>query len=168
MSYSYVKSVFPEFKYSNVYDTKLYDTAKLYDTKNTPLISVIPAEQNEMRGMDLKNNNIETFQNNQNYYNKPLINPFDNKPVDNKLVDNKPVDNKLVDIQNVDIQNVEVDASGHSQYTQHILECANCKQVLLKQFNIESDRIKNEEIMELVSFIMFGLFILLLIDNIKK
>ena len=25
MSYSYVKTVFPDFKYSNVYDTKLYE-----------------------------------------------------------------------------------------------------------------------------------------------
>lgn len=53
-------------------------------------------------------------------------------------------------------------------YTKHILECSKCKNIIIKQFGIESDKIRNEEIMELISYFIFALFILLLIDSLKK
>jgi hypothetical protein len=53
-------------------------------------------------------------------------------------------------------------------YTKHILECSKCKNIIMKQFGIESDKIRNEEIMELISYFIFALFILLLIDSLKK
>jgi len=34
MSYSYVNSVFPDFKYSNVYDTKLYENLNVSQHDN--------------------------------------------------------------------------------------------------------------------------------------
>ena len=58
--------------------------------------------------------------------------------------------------------------NSHEVYTKHILECEQCKQLLLKQFNIETERIRNEEILELITFLIFGLFILLLLDGFKK
>jgi len=53
-------------------------------------------------------------------------------------------------------------------YTKHVLDCNKCKGMILKQFNIENDRIRNEEILELISYIMFGILILLIIDYIKR
>ena len=53
-------------------------------------------------------------------------------------------------------------------YVKHILECNKCKSVAMKQLGIESDKVRNEEIMEVVSYIVFGLFILLLIDSLKS
>jgi hypothetical protein len=38
----------------------------------------------------------------------------------------------------------------------------------MKQWNIDNNRIQNEEIMELVTYIVFGIFILLLIDILKN
>ena len=38
----------------------------------------------------------------------------------------------------------------------------------MKQLGIETDRIRNEEIMEIISYILFGLFILILIDYLKN
>lgn len=53
-------------------------------------------------------------------------------------------------------------------YIRHISECGRCKAILLKQFGIETDRIRTEEILELISYIIFGLFILLLLDYLKR
>lgn len=53
-------------------------------------------------------------------------------------------------------------------YIKHISECGRCKAILLKQFGIETDRIRTEEILELISYIIFGLFILLLLDYLKR
>lgn len=152
MSYSYVKSVFPDFKYSNVYDTKLYDTS-IYDKPST---DIIPAEQttnvfakvNEIT----KENNKENFQNNLKFYNTSHT---------SLVPDNKE------NFQNNNSTN-NLKETNHLEYTKHILECEECKQIIMKQLNIDNDRIRSEEIMELISFIMFGVFILLLLDNIKK
>lgn len=146
MSYSYVKTVFPDFKYSNVYDTKLYET-KLDNNNSGKNIYPVPADQNEMIGAEIKQEpKIETFQNNQKFYNIPI-------PSLPESQSEEKFDNATM---------------SHLDYTKHILECPSCKQVLMKQFNIETDRLKNEEIMELISFIMFGIFILLLLDSLKK
>jgi DNA replicative helicase MCM subunit Mcm2 (Cdc46/Mcm family) len=161
MSYSYVKSVFPEFKYSNVYDTKLYDES-LNKTVASTNKEILPAEQNGYAEVELnkiekiENQNIETFQNNLKFYNKPR----DMKPYKEEFETNVANVANVTNFTNVD--------SNHSEYIKHILGCASCKEILMKQFNIESDRVKNEEIMELISFIMIGIFVLLLIDNLKK
>jgi hypothetical protein len=142
MSYSYVKSVFPDFKYSNVYDAKLYETKpSLNENENENMVR--PAEQNEGTFVEIKekDKNIEQFQNNLKFYNTP-----------------HPMEEKFDNLKE----------TNHSEYTKHILECESCKQLIMKQLNIENDRLKSEEIMELISFIMLGIFILLLLDSIKK
>ena len=53
------------------------------------------------------------------------------------------------------------------RYVKHVIECNRCKMMAMKTFGIETDRIRNEEIMELISYILFGLFILMLIDSGK-
>lgn len=54
------------------------------------------------------------------------------------------------------------------EYLKHITECSACKNMMIKQFNIDNDRIRTEETMELLSFIVFGVFILLLVDSLKR
>lgn len=130
MSYSYVTSVFPNFKYSNVYNTKLYESVELKDTAST-----IPAWDNEQNSTLAKVEQTKTQE-----------------------------INILAKSGNVE-EFQESEPQIHLEYTKHILSCASCKQVLIKQFNIDNDRIKNEEIMELISFIMFGIFILILLDG---
>jgi hypothetical protein len=53
-------------------------------------------------------------------------------------------------------------------YIRHVLGCHKCRSIITKQWNIDNDRIRNEEIMELVTYIIFGIFILLLIDILKS
>lgn len=191
MSYSYVKTVFPDFKYSNVYNTKLYDTN---DTNDKNTLKIIPAEQHNNAFAELnegKKSNIETFENNLKFFNIPLDptknninNTNDNllsNPV-NAVHTGNPVNtgNAVNPVNAVNAVNPVNAVSNnmnslrsengdgtHIEYTTHILECSSCKQLLMKQLNIDNDRIKSEEIMELISFMMFGVFILLLLDNIR-
>lgn len=162
MSYSYVKTVFPDFKYVNVYDTKVYENLSVsnFDKKlfepaepvnDFSFISTPENVKDKVNNRDPPK--IETFQNNQNYYNIPL-------PTNNIAINNNKIHKESFEQDSI--------KNDHLEYTKHILECAKCKELLLKQFNIESDRIRNEEIMELISFMIFGLFILLLIDSYKK
>jgi len=164
MSYSYVKTVFPDFKYSNVYDTKLYENlnvsqsqrdtklfapADLDINKSYSSIEILEPPKRESR----ENSKIETFQDNQKFFNPPL--PSNNIPVDNNIIKKEKFD--------------ETKPQGHhTEYTTHILECGPCKELLMKQFGLENERIRNEEIMELISYLIFGLFILLLIDTYSK
>lgn len=159
MSYSYVKTVFPEFKYSNVYDTKLYDNLNVSQYDNRLFE---PAESDMSRTYaDItlaspeppkKESRIETFQDNQRFYTPPL--PEVNIPVNNNRINRERFD--------------EEPSQKHLEYTKHVLECPSCKEMLMKQFNLENERIRNEEIMELISYLIFGLFILLLIDTYAK
>lgn len=165
MSYSYVKSVFPDFKYSNVYDTKLYENLNVsqHDTRifepadldiNKSYSSIeIVEPSNQQPKESPKKSKIETFQDNQKFFNPPL--PLNNIPIDNNIIKKENFDS-------------ETKSQGHQEYTKHILECEPCKELLMKQFGLENERIRNEEIMELISYLIFGLFILLLIDTYAK
>lgn len=158
MSYSYVKTVFPDFKYSNVYDTKLYDNLnvsqydnRLFEPVDTD-ISRNYADITLAQEQPKKESRIETFQDNQKFYTPPL--PASNIPINNNRINREKFDDEP--------------SQKHLEYTKHVLECPSCKEMLMKQFNLENERIRNEEIMELISYLIFGLFILLLIDTYAK
>ena len=52
---------------------------------------------------------------------------------------------------------------------QHITQCAQCKEMLYKNFNYEHKKNNyNEEIFELVSYCIFAMFILLLLEKLHK
>jgi hypothetical protein len=188
-NYSYIKTVFPKFEHSKVYNDKLYSdlsitpvvppqsfTPPQQDVKVTP----VPIEQQqhiELSNYDYKNGaiikplftpvetKIETFSEESSrsgnsgleYYNKPIINnniPYYSSP--------------LVSVKQNVPETFRNEHSSCSSYMKHISHCEDCRMVMMKQFNIESDRIRNEELMELISYIMFGIFILLLFDQLKK
>lgn len=162
MSYSYVKTVFPDFKYSNVYDTKLYENLNV-SQRDTKLFEPADLDINKSysnieilelpKELPIENSKIETFQDNQKFFTPPLPN---NIPIDNNIIKKERFDG-------------ETKSQGHhTEYTTHILECSPCKELLMKQFGLENERIRNEEIMELISYLIFGLFILLLIDTYSK
>ena len=122
-------------------------------------------------------------QNNNTYYNKPLpanlINSNNSNTLnsDNVLINKTqlinefsskqiPTNYKELDLHKESFSQSE--QNSHETYTKHVLECDQCKELLLKQFNIETDRIRNQEILELITFLIFGLFILLLLDGLKQ
>ena len=172
MSYSYLKNVFPKFEDSTkVYNSSLYTQIdncessipvpesivnenqypiKIQEQQNdivlpqTKLLESFNAET-ELAPINILNNKKSS--DNLKFYNSPYV-PIYNKNLVEKFEDtNSKLDCDL--------------------YIKHINDCNKCKSIVLKQFGIETDRIKNEEIMEIISYIIFGLFILLLIDSLK-
>ena len=195
MSYSYITKVFPKFQYSNVYDSNLYNNISGLNKDNIPLdssknLDIQNVQDKHEEYISPVNTNLETYKNielsqdNQKYYNKSLpvglINE-DNSNILNKNINliskdelkdrySSNISNRIPTSQNeLDLHTESFSNSdNHSDYTKHILECEHCKNILLKQFNVETDRIQNEQILELISFLMFGLFILLLLHRSNK
>lgn len=195
MSYSYIKSVFPNFETSKMYDKNTFNS--LYSTEQKTKVDYkVPSAYDEtdinkfaknlIRDTEVK---IEGDQTRliENYTNLGEYKPLKTIPRDNLSYYHLPVSRDYMEINknkiNSDIQrNVNMSSSvGIEKFEQtqevqntcdmhikHALECTKCKNILLKQFNIEYDRLRNEEIMEVISYMIFGLFILLLIDNISK
>lgn len=179
MSYSYIKSVFPNFENSNkAYDESLYSTLQS-TSKNEITVNL----SDFSKTLSQKNNEIELPQEKliENYRNiegmtngeyaeiKPL-NPIGER--DNLKYYNKPLipltkskqekEKKEIDIFEKFTDDKEVNCDN---YVKHVIQCNRCKMIAMKTFGVETDRIRNEEIMELISYILFGLFILMLIDS---
>lgn len=167
MSYSYVKTVFPNFEFSNVYNDKLYTTTKLNTTLN-------------VNGLDNMQDNarIETYKQIEHYqepYKEPYQEHYEEQYKNNLTYYNKPVLNQdIPHYENINHQESfdstlkDKNNTLHDEYINHINSCPSCKELLLKQLNIETERLRNDEIMELLSYIVFGIFILILLDSLKK
>ena len=215
MSYSYVQTVFPEFKYSKVYDLNVYNTVTVPPSK---LNNITPANiendfQPKIQNSQIDNRAFNTNEfiggqpgDNLHYYNKPVLN--NNVPggqnlnlknptslvEENSIAapvgpigylglnKNQVVDQSLIQPQNQYLQEkynsnsnpgvigiteqfTQLNDSDHTLYINHILKCQSCKEIIMKQLNIESKQEFYEEILELISFIVFGIFILLLLDR---
>lgn len=199
MSYSYIKSVFPNFETSKMYDQNVYNSLKPSEQKipaNYSLPSAYDEDDINRFAKNLINEKpkieetqtklIETYDNvgysytplktvprdNLKYYNQPSpVEYLKNVPKEFQLMD-KPKIEQNVNIEHFEGQQTKVvqqsDSFSCEGYLKHTLECAKCKGILMKQFNLESDRLRNEELMEVASYMIFGLFILLLIDNLSK
>jgi hypothetical protein len=210
MSYSYIKSVFPNFENSNkVYDESLYNNINtLYTDKESsiPIPENIESRQKDdfilvkpsllenpmIEKMSNINTNVQLTvpfqytqtplqelseinfnkpgeQNNLSYYNLPIkvppLSTGSNKPTELTL--KQQVTRKIEKFEDVNDKQ-KCSEPECDLYVKHILECNKCKSVAMKQLGIEGDKIRNEEIMEVVSYIVFGLFILLLIDSLKS
>jgi hypothetical protein len=167
MSYSYVKTVFPNFEFSTIHNDQLYTDLKPPQQLN--VIGFNTNEQNELKqdvnAIDPIQTNIETYKNNQSFpiqKNVETYQSFYNKPIINQDIPN---------YNNINVENFNNSNSienKHDNYINHINNCSSCKEILIKQFNIETERIKNEEIMELISYVIFGIFIFFLLDSFKK
>lgn len=201
MSYSYITKVFPNFKYSNVYDASLYNNisglnksqesisnlkfnpmneAKQYQEINKKYTEPTDIKLEKYENTELSQGTKFLSQNNQTYYNKPLpfnlLNSKDNGNSDtlvNKIQLQKEFSSKIIPTNYKELKESkesfsDSEQSQHDIYIKHVLECNECRETLLKQFNIETDRIRNEQILELIAFLVFGLFILLLLDKLKK
>lgn len=195
MSYSYIKSVFPNFEDSNkVYDESLYSNIvqneklpnEIRGNNNLSNLSdfskTLPESKNQeiilpQQKLIEQYKNVEPMSNNE-YAEIKSLNPMEEK--NNLTFYNKPTSYKYIqDKQQIDKQQIDKQQSHKQQlenfsttscdgYPKHIFECNRCKLIVMKQFGIETDRIRNEEIMELISYILFGLFILILIDYLKN
>lgn len=174
MSYAYIKNVYPDFQANKVYDDKIYNSLNSGTGQDsTPSIkSNIPVPFDEearfARNLLAKSeiqlpqfNLLETLQN--------TTPDTTHKPIkDNLRYYNIPIP-KVVETfeepRQQQQQECQVDCESHIQ---HVLNCTRCKGIISKQLNLDNDRVKNEEFMELFSYIIFGVFILLLIESMKN
>ena len=202
MSYSYIKSVFPNFENSSkVYDDTIYNniqSAKKEKTNNTPTYNVQQNDpytfsnfKSDQETIVLPQTNLlETFNNAE--YNAEYNTPdkqgnnnnlsFYNLPLHSQELNNSQGLNKsqglnnsrAIQLPNRKLKTIENFESGGDtcdedcdKYVKHITNCEKCKSILMKQLNIESDNKRNEELMELISYLIFAIFILLLINSLK-
>ena len=209
MSYSYIRSVFPNFETSHVYDERLYSdltssNLTLKDPETKVPIAYEDGEMNRFAKKLLASEKIESQQSGviEEYQNTPYADqylkltakepkypPVNYSPVnyiqspakDNLRFYNLPLQQVKQDYQQPVKQEYQETSKKREEfenekscdmecdgYVKHILECSKCKAMLTKQLNLEADRVRNEEIMEVISYMIFGVFILLLLDNFKK
>jgi hypothetical protein len=175
MSYSYLTSVFPEFQSSfpNTSAVIIEKSEKKEDKSKNVFTGV---EETEMTKFA---KNLLTDESITNGYIVPqtkLLEEYSevnfdkskhNK--DNLHFYNVPYAKQILE-QPKRIKVIEgyTGETNCDEYMKHVLECSLCKTAITKQLQIDNDRIRNEEIMELLSYIAFGIFIMLLIDNIKR
>lgn len=159
MSYSYLTNVFPEYESSAVYDSRVYPTSVITDSTAAAPPSLAPS-LNQIE-VDTKTA-IPLSYDEQEYmtFAKSLLN--DTKKGRNIETFEEVAQEKPTSPQQT---NCKVDCDSHIN---HVIGCTKCTQTLLKQFNIESERLRNEEFMELFSYMIFGVFMLLLMDRLRK
>jgi hypothetical protein len=127
-------------------------------------------------------NNLEKpnpNKNNLNFYNIPINKEYLNQNIytkdpstlEEKIdtdIGKKILKSKYIEQKSIPMQIPMQIPMSCDIYIKHILECSKCKNIAIKQLGIENDKIRNEEIMEVISYFIFALFILLLIDSFKK
>ena len=182
-------NVFPNFESvsSKVYDKNIYnDLNTLYTDKKEVPIAINSDMKNEIilpqetllekyKNVDYANFtlepkktqdtlNVDTHVSGQGHVGGQDNLKFYNLPAPKEYMQSNPPRN----IEKFEDTNSQCKDLDCDLYVKHILECSRCKAMVTKQLGIDNDKIRNEEIMEVVSYIVFGLFILLLIDSLKK
>jgi hypothetical protein len=141
--------VYDDKLYNNLNETPLTTTdLKAYDNFSSQGFGQHKIENFEQEAKDVKSIN----------YNIPVIN--------NQIPNYNNID--VSKFNTIETFNESKTDYVHDDYQNHVSNCIQCKEKLLKQWNVESDRLRNEEILELVSYVMLGLFILVLLDTLKK
>ena len=153
MSYSYLKNVFPQFESSIDYQNKVYNEINI-NTTNQTNSTVTPASNTPSL------NKLSQFT-------QSLIGAPFQKDTPN-LLPKEIKTNQDSFSNNNTIEKFEDEQPTCDFYMKHVLSCHSCRSIIMKQLNMDNDRIRNEEIMELVTYIVFGIFILLLIDILKN
>ena len=147
MSYTYIKTVFPEFEFTNVYNDNLYKNVN--ETSNNLLNVVGFSQSNDHPTPRPHSDSIETFKE---------IDKMENQSNNNLKFYNEKVINQNIPKYN----NIETFVDHHD-YIDHINNCKECKDILLKQFGYETQRINHDDLMELFSYIIFGILLYMLI-----
>jgi hypothetical protein len=167
MSYSYVKTVFPNFEYSNVYNDKLYSdmngTPKAVPTTMTPTLPVpVGTDDNVsyLRNEPLiirPGNQIKLIETTS--YKEPFI----NKDKDNLHFYNQKIETFRNDTERSDERTERSDErrDDHDEHMNHLSKCEFCKSLIKRQYS-------SDQTMELISHVALGIFILVLLDTIKK
>ena len=165
MSYSYIKSVFPNFEASANYNEKLYNSLdfgilpkfvksniKVSDADSFKPYNGESNLTNFAKGILKESKDIEM----------PQTKLLENL---NQIKSNDSSEPKSNELEKFEGECKDLDCNA---YIKHVMGCNKCKELFKKQLNLNNDEYDKQEIMELASYIIFGIFIILLIDYIQK
>jgi hypothetical protein len=164
MSYSYIKNVFPEFQVSTAYD----DLNNVYN-KPKPILTV-PQGDSKFQAFEDKNDTLKEFDTQATNQRIVTRNTQDIKASSNDSKDNL----RFYNLEQFQVKEPEPEPQVHESpsacdsHIKHVLECSLCSNILKKQYNIANDKLQMEEIMEVVSYVAFGIFIIIFIDTIQR
>lgn len=172
MSYSYLQSVFPNYrpsqklteliyndiinnnvvrepvKYEVANDTRQHASVEQVNSK--PLVvenkEAKEAKKEETKSFENEKTFLETFKDNLKFYNEP-INPKFIEHLEN--VNDNPNCNEGSCVDNIN----------------HILKCEACSAILKQKLDIKSDF---NEYIEIAMYILFGFFIIAILDKLDK
>lgn len=158
MTYSYIKSVFPNYQMSK--DPPVYNNISLAQPAANTQFNVQGFENGSMHGFSVSKQRI------QNDFKELFTN--NNEVVSNKVTEQMPPPEFIRQLPRQLESETVIDSQSDCQRNMsHILRCDKCMMIVKKQLNLEYEKARNEEIMELVSYVLFGIFILMLIENLK-
>lgn len=155
MSYAYINTVYPKFKPQGEFPVVNYN--KYRNVKNVNSFNSL--EDNYSPFKDKLNDDV---------FNKEQIDSLRVNKINNKNYENLHFYNKPIIKQNPPDNGIEEytepnEQKTHDEYIRHVVDCSECR----RRLNIELDRVQNDEWIELISYIVFGIFILMLIDSLK-
>lgn len=163
MSYAYIKSVYPNFSQENTLQTKLFnslDTMQVQQKTSDPVVTARPVSAVTRPTTSVVPSAL------------PYVETQERVLPANKLVEEySPMPVKQYKQQYQYKEKFEEDTKSEStchKTITHVLHCDVCRSMLSKQLNIEYDKVRNEEMIELFSYLTFGVFVLLLLDNLKQ
>lgn len=186
MNYSYIKTVFPKFE--NTAPSLIYNGLPSLP-KSTPSpseLKVHGVNYETQYNSEIHNSNKDKFYLTQqdllmeNFSNggggnlnntelKPFIKDTNtNEEKSNLRFFNLPIDKTMISenfnqvtsaSNNIDCKNV----------IEHIKDCSVCKETMYRNFNMENSKGNfNQEIFELISYCIFAIFVLFLLDKLSK
>lgn len=179
MSYSYIKSVFPDFKPSKIYDEKIYQFNVLPQNSASGNSASAPEDPTPMPYNQLGGGKetLESFNNCEEHQGTPIINTtttgkdnlhFYKPPVPNITHTDKtePQSSSVLRSTSERTKGLEKFSTAFDcgDVSAHVVSCSKCQGALRKQLGWNS---QTEEIMELVSYIVFAVFVYLLIKRLK-
>jgi hypothetical protein len=153
MSYSYIKSVFPNFEkntgaLSTIYDTQITlgsnpqsnQTVSPYETQSIPIENF--GQTNSKDNLSFYVPPVPKI----HFSDHPQVETFNTTVVKESKQHTKPT---------------ECD-----DYLRNVIKCKQCMQTLRKQLGVSS--VDYEEIFEVLSFVLFGVFLYMILDKLKR
>lgn len=169
MTYAYIESVYPNFVKQQNEPT--FPQKITYKPLEIPLGNISPniTTVTQNKGNNLDNSDIfkPMLKYNANNTNNNVIKTGNYNWNDHKN-DNLKYYNDPIPEQFTQENNDPVTLNSHTSYVNHVLQCEECRKIVTKQLNLDIDKVKMDEWMELFSYILFGVFILLLLDSFKN
>ena len=154
MSYSYIKSVFPNFT-SKLYDERIYSSLDSLNAETTKLITGTSPKSSQMP--------VQTLPVPLDTETQPFLTLSTAQPT---TLSPPTVHSEVTQIDSTPkvIENFEEPKKEptHEQVLTHLENCESCKSKFTNNNN------NNEDIMELISYIALGIFILLVLDRKKQ